>query len=67
MFRGLRRAANRDCKHYRRTKGMRIDSKSIFIIQKKAEERAKAIQIEKEREKKEKTLNEETECNAIWF
>jgi hypothetical protein len=60
MFRGLRKAANRDSKHYRRTKGMKIDSRSVFIIEKKQKEKAEAIQKEKEREQKELILNEET-------
>jgi hypothetical protein len=63
MFRGLRKAANRESKHYRRTKGMQVDNKSIFIIEKKIKDKAKAIQIEKEREEKESILNEELNEN----
>jgi hypothetical protein len=59
MFRGLRRAANRDCKHYRRTKGMRVDGRSVFVLEKKTKDKAKAIQIEKERENKELILEEQ--------
>jgi len=61
MFRGLRRAAHRDCKHFRRTKGMRVDGKSVFTIKQKQEERAKAIQMERERQEKELILTEEAE------